>query len=109
MDITVAPDQLSLAIGKRGQNVRLTTKLLDWKVNIRSEAEDNTAFQEQLEGAIKTLSENINIGAESAKLLVNNGYLTVEGIKAAELSDITKIEGISEEDVAKIKTLKEQN
>ncbi len=109
LDITVAPDQLSLAIGKRGQNVRLTTKLLDWKVNIRSEAEDNTAFQEQLEGAIKTLSENINIGAESAKLLVNNGYLTVEGIKAAELSDITKIEGISEEDVAKIKTLKEQN
>jgi N utilization substance protein A len=106
LNITVAPDQLSLAIGKKGQNVRLTTKLIEWKVNIWSEEESNAAFQVQINDTIKTLSEVINISEKSAKLLVGNGYLTLDGIKAADLSDITKIKEISEEDIEKIKELK---
>ncbi len=109
LNITVEPEQLSLAIGKRGQNVRLTTKLLDWKVNIMSEEETKAAFQEQIDTAVKTLSEAMSISPESARLLVSNGYLTVDGLKAAELSDIAKIEGMPEEDIAKIKDIRDKD
>ncbi len=105
LNIKVAPDQLSLAIGKRGQNVRLTTKLLDWKINIVGEEDHHAAFEEQLDLTIKTLSESTGISAESAKILINNGYLTIEGVKAADIADISKIEGLSEEDIGKIKEL----
>ncbi len=109
LNITVEPEQLSLAIGKRGQNVRLTTKLLDWKVNIMSEEETKAAFQEQIDTAVKTLSEAMSISPESARLLVSNGYLTVDGLRAAELSDIAKIEGMPEEDIAKIKDIRNKD
>ncbi|HPO90391.1 MAG TPA: transcription termination/antitermination protein NusA, partial [Victivallales bacterium] len=109
LNITVSPEQLSLAIGKRGQNVRLTTKLLEWKVNIISEEEEKQAFQEQIEKATKILSEQINISQEAARLLVSNGFLTLDGIKAADFADISKIEGLSETDLEKIKQLRTNN
>lgn len=102
LNLTVAPEQLSLAIGKRGQNVRLTTKLLDWRVNIISEEEAQNAFREQIDNTIKTLSETISISAETAGALVKNGYLTIDGLKAADPADIKKIEGITEDDLQKI-------
>lgn len=102
LNITVAPEQLSLAIGKRGQNVRLTTKLLDWRVNIISEEEAQNAFREQIDNAVKTLSETISISTETAGALVKNGYLTIDGLKAADPADIKKIEGITEDDMQKI-------
>jgi len=109
LNITVSPEQLSLAIGKRGQNVRLTTKLLEWKVNIVTEEEEKQAFQEQVEKATKILSEQIDISQEAARLLVNNGFLTLDGIKAADFADISRIEGLSETDLEKIKQLRNNN
>ncbi|OGV57869.1 MAG: transcription termination factor NusA [Lentisphaerae bacterium GWF2_50_93] len=103
IDIKVAPDQLSLAIGKRGQNVRLTSKLLGWKININAETPVvEVTFEEKLGQTIASLSEILKIDAEVAKKLVSGGFLSVEGLKAVDASDISKIPELSEDDAKKV-------
>ena len=80
-------EQLSLAIGKRGQNVRLTAKLLGMKIDIHKD-ESQVTFEEKVERAIESLAAVEGIGAESAQALVNSGFLTLEGILSAEVQDI---------------------
>ncbi len=94
--VTVDPDQLSLAIGKRGQNARLTSKLTGWRVDIQKD-EESMDFEERVAIAVTRLAEIEGIGEEFAEKLVFSGFLTLEGILAAELSDLADIEGISAE------------
>lgn len=99
----VSPDQLSLAIGKRGQNVRLTSKLLNWKVNIAElKEEEKLSFEQKLEQTISSLSEILKIDAAAAEKLVNSGFTTTDGLKAAERSDLLAIDGLTEKDVQTI-------
>ena len=77
--VTVAPDQYSLAIGKRGQNVRLTSKLTGWNVEI-TKAMALASFEDQKAEAIKTLADTFSISTAMATQLANAGFLTVEGI-----------------------------
>jgi N utilization substance protein A len=103
INIKVAPDQLSLAIGKRGQNVRLTSKLIGWKININSdEPVVEVSFEEKLGQTIISLSETLKLDKAIAEKLVSGGFLTVESLKSVEVSDLSKIEGLSEEDVQKV-------
>ena len=88
-------EQLSLAIGKRGQNVRLTAKLLGWKVDIQKD-ETQVTFEEKVAKAVTTLAVIDGVTAEDAQLLVNAGFLTVEGILAAEVSDLVDATGCEE-------------
>ncbi len=94
--VTVEPDQLSLAIGKRGQNARLTSKLTGWRVDIQKD-EESMGFEERVAAAVTKLAAIDGIGAELAEKLVFSGFLTLEGILAAEHSDLEAIEGISAE------------
>lgn len=89
-------EQLSLAIGKRGQNVRLTAKLLGWKVNIEKD-EAEVSFEEKVAKAVEDLAAVEGISGEDATTLVNSGFLTVEGILAAQTSDIAETTGFDEE------------
>jgi len=91
-------DQLSLAIGKRGQNVRLTAKLLSMKVDIQKD-EQEADFEKQLAEAVEALAALEGIGPENAQVLVTSGFLTVDGILAAEVADIAETTGL-EPDVA---------
>ena len=77
--VTVAPDQYSLAIGKRGQNVRLTSKLTGWNVEI-TKAMALASFEDQKAEAIKTLADTFSISTAVATQLADAGFLTVEGI-----------------------------
>ena len=77
--VTVAPDQYSLAIGKRGQNVRLTSKLTGWNVEI-TKAMALASFEDQKAEAIKTLADTFSISTAMATQLADAGFLTVEGI-----------------------------
>ena len=77
--VTVAPDQYSLAIGKRGQNVRLTSKLTGWNVEI-TKSMALASFEDQKAEAIKTLADTFSISTAMATQLANAGFLTVEGI-----------------------------
>ena len=93
--ITVPSDQLSVAIGKKGQNARLTSKITGWKIDIHKDALDVT-FEEKVTAAVAGLAGIPGIGAALAEKLVHAGFLTVEGILAAEVSDLHEIEGFDE-------------
>ncbi len=94
--VIVASDQLSLAIGKKGQNARLTAKITSWKVDIqRDEAE--ISFEDKVARAVADLAKIEGVGPERAGKLVHAGFLTVEGILAAELTDLETIEGFDAE------------
>ncbi|MBR6022043.1 MAG: transcription termination/antitermination protein NusA [Kiritimatiellae bacterium] len=99
--IVVDPEQLSLAIGKKGQNARLTAKLTGWKIDIKRQEPDRT-FEEQVAAATAELAAVKGIGAKNAKLLVSNGFLTVEGIATADLADLADIEGFDAETAATV-------
>jgi N utilization substance protein A len=85
--VTADADQLSLAIGKRGQNVRLTAKLLGWKVDIQRE-EGDISFEEKMSRAIDRLAQIPGIGKVNAEKLVRAGFLNIEGILAADVAAI---------------------
>jgi N utilization substance protein A len=99
--VTVDPDQLSLAIGKRGQNARLTSKLTGWRVDIQKD-EESMDFEERVAIAVTRLALIDGIDDEMAEKLVFSGFLTIEGILAAELADLEAIEGISAEQAVAI-------
>ncbi|MDD4016970.1 MAG: transcription termination factor NusA [Kiritimatiellae bacterium] len=99
--VTVAPDQLSLAIGKRGQNVRLTSKITGWRVDIQKSGEVVT-FEEQRETAIAELAEVLELSEETAATLVENGFLTTDGIIEAEIPYLQEVTGLDEATVRKI-------
>ena len=92
--ITVDPDQLSLAIGRHGQNVRLTAKLTGWRVNIKKN--ETETFETQVTHAIEHLAAVEGISREEADVLVKNGFLTAEGILAAEIPYIQEVTGFDE-------------
>ncbi|MFO7535859.1 MAG: transcription termination factor NusA [Kiritimatiellia bacterium] len=85
--VTADTDQLSLAIGKRGQNVRLTAKLTGWKVDIQRE-EGDISFEEKMARAIERLAQIPGIGKVNAEKLVRAGFLNIEGILAADVAAI---------------------
>jgi N utilization substance protein A len=94
--VTVDADQLSLAIGKRGQNARLTSKLIGWRVDIQKD-EEAMNFEERVAAAVHTLAAVEGIGEEWAEKLVYAGFLSVEGVMAADLSDLEEIEDVTPE------------
>jgi transcription termination/antitermination protein NusA len=94
--VTVDADQLSLAIGKRGQNARLTSKLIGWRVDIQKD-EEAMNFEERVAAAVSGLVAVEGIGEAWAEKLVYAGFLTVEGIMAADLSDLEEIEDVTPE------------
>ncbi len=100
--IIVEPDQLSLAIGKRGQNARLTSKLTGWKVDIEADATATMGFEDQMAHAIQAIAAIEGIDKVTADLLVKHGFATVEGILDASAEDIAEIPDITPEKAAAI-------
>lgn len=94
--VVVDADQLSLAIGKKGQNVRLTAKLIGWKIDIQKD-EGDISFEEKVAKAVDGLAMVKGISREQAEILVKAGFLTVEGILAAEEKDLAETTGLDVE------------
>lgn len=92
VSVIVDADQLSLAIGKKGQNARLTAKLTGWRIDIQRQPEDTT-FEEKVRKAVDTLAAIEAIGPQRAEALVQAGFLTVEGLLAADIADLAAVEG----------------
>ncbi len=92
MDVVVADDQLSLAIGRKGQNVRLVAKLTGWKIDVRSEhAEESVSSEEGTSlTSIDELDESL------AEILMEAGYRTIEDLAKAKEEDLLEFEGIDE-------------
>ncbi|HEX7860598.1 MAG TPA: transcription termination factor NusA [Verrucomicrobiae bacterium] len=95
--VLVAPDQLSLAIGKRGQNARLTSKLTGWHVDIEPEAtQAGMGFEEKVAQAVDAIAGIPGLTREQADVLVHRGFLTLEDLLQAEHSDLSEIPEIGE-------------
>jgi N utilization substance protein A len=92
--IIVDADQLSLAIGKKGQNARLTSKLTGWNIEIeKEETAADIGFEEKVKRAIEKLAAVPGIEREVAETLVKSGFHSLEGLMAVELNDLKDILG----------------
>jgi N utilization substance protein A len=100
MEVIVSEDQLSLAIGKRGQNVRLASKLVGWNLDIKSETEKKAEVEAEMERmavASQELASLPGVESEIGNLLLEAGFRAVEEVSLASMEDLTSIEGIDEE------------
>jgi transcription termination/antitermination protein NusA len=97
--IITSEDQLSLAIGKRGQNARLTSKLTGWQVDIEAEHIVTKGFEEKRAEAIEALVAIPGITREQAELLANNGLRSLEELLQADESDLAGIPEIGDQSV----------
>jgi len=100
--ISVDEDQLSLAIGKKGQNARLTSRLTGWEINIEKEAPSTTAVEQKVAHAAQTLATSLPITEEQAMTLVKTGFTNLEGLRDAEMQDLVEILGVDEEKAREI-------
>src|SRR5688572_18828480 len=96
LKILVSEDQLSLAIGKRGQNARLTSKLTGWHVDIEPEAVLTMGFEEKVAQAVRALAAVPGLTREQADVLVHRGFLSLEDLMQAEHTDLADIPEIGE-------------
>jgi len=104
--IMVAEDQLSLAIGKRGQNARLTSKLTGWQIDIEPETVVIFGFEEKVAQAVQTIGAIPGLTPEVASVLVHAGFSTLEALFSAELSDLEQIDQLKEQALALMEALK---
>ena len=101
--VYVTPDQSRLAFGKKAQNVRLSSKLIGWNINIQIiEPQKEETMEDKIRKAAANLAEHADISEDTALKLVNNGYVSLEGIISAGQDEILAIENIDAEDVSKI-------
>ncbi|MEZ6118180.1 MAG: transcription termination/antitermination protein NusA [Pirellulaceae bacterium] len=96
--VLVREDQLSLAIGRRGQNVRLASKLCGWDIEIMTQEE----LQEQIENAVVGFSALEGMTDELAEMLVGEGFLSYDDLSVIEPDDLMRMGGIAEEQVDRI-------
>uniref|UniRef100_A0A7V4XS16 Transcription termination/antitermination protein NusA n=1 Tax=Acidobacterium capsulatum TaxID=33075 RepID=A0A7V4XS16_9BACT len=107
LEVIVDDTQLSLAIGKKGQNVRLAAKLLGWKIDIKSEEEKRQEVEQQMggfaQGATATAIEEVNeLGESIIQKLVTAGITTVESLADMTPEQLEEIPGIGEKTLEKI-------
>ena len=96
--VLVREDQLSLAIGRRGQNVRLGSKLVGWDIEIMTQDE----LQDQIENAVAGFSSLDGMTTDVAEMLVGEGYLSYDDLSVIEPEDLMRMGEFSEEEVDKI-------
>ena len=106
--ILVSEDQLSLAIGKRGQNARLTSKLTGWQVDIEPEHLATLGFEEKVAQAIKAVASIPGITQEQADVLVHRGFLSLEALLQAEANDLAEFPEIGEQASAIIEAVRSE-
>ncbi|MBF0373728.1 MAG: transcription termination/antitermination protein NusA [Alphaproteobacteria bacterium] len=99
IEVVVPDDQLSLAIGRRGQNVRLASQLTGWDIDILTEAEESERRTEEFRTRSNLFIEALDVDDVIAHLLVTEGFTTVEEVAFVPLEDLGDIEGF-DEDVA---------
>ena len=97
IEVVVPDDQLSLAIGRRGQNVRLASQLTGWDIDIMTEAEESERRQKEFVARTARFIEALDVDETLAQLLASEGFDTVEEIAFVELNDIASIDGLDEQ------------
>ena len=97
MDIAVEEENLAQAIGRNGQNVRLSSELTGWTLNVMSEEDAASKQQQEANTFIETFVEKLDLDQEAAEVLVQEGFTSVEEIAYVPLDEIIAIDGFDEE------------
>ena len=97
IEVVVPDDQLSLAIGRRGQNVRLASQLTGWDIDILTEAEESERRQEEFRERSQMFVDTLDVDEVIGQLLVTEGFTEVEEVAYVPLDELTAIEGFDEE------------
>jgi N utilization substance protein A len=98
MEVIVPDEFLSIAIGKKGQNVRLASKLTGWHLDVKSE----TRYSQAMQTGYDSLVALPGVGVSLADALYESGFYSAEEIASAGLEDLMQIRGIGEEKAAKL-------
>ena len=102
IEVVVPDEQLSLAIGRRGQNVRLASQLTGWDIDIMTEAQESERRQTEFAERTALFMEALDVDEMIAQLLASEGFATVEEVAYVPLEEITYIEGFDEDTAQEI-------
>jgi transcription termination/antitermination protein NusA len=114
IEVVVPDDQLSLAIGRRGQNVRLASHLTGWTIDILTEDEESARRQEEFRTRSQAFIDGLDVDDVIAHLLVTEGFSSLEEVAFVPDDELTRIEGFDEEIASELKAraqayIEEQN
>src|SRR5215469_12559133 len=102
VEVVVPDEQLSLAIGRRGQNVRLASQLTGWQIDIMTESQDSERRQREFAERTQLFQEALDVDEVIAQLLVTEGFASVEDVAYVEADEIAAIEGFDEDTAEEI-------
>jgi transcription termination/antitermination protein NusA len=97
IEVVVPDSQLSLAIGRRGQNVRLASQLTGWDIDILTEQEESERRQADFANSTRVFMEALNVDEVVGQLLASEGFSTVEDLVMVDIRDLAGIEGFDED------------
>ncbi|MCP5411825.1 MAG: transcription termination/antitermination protein NusA [Alphaproteobacteria bacterium] len=97
VEVVVPDEQLSLGIGRRGQNVRLASQLTGWQIDILTEAEESERRQKEFNERTKLFMDSLDVDETVAQLLASEGFATIEDVAYVEMSELSQIEAFDEE------------
>ena len=103
MDVAVSTDQLSQAIGRGGQNVRLASQLTAWELNVMDETQAAEKTEEETQSLVKLFMEDLDVDEEVAVILVQEGFSTIEEIAYVPNSELLQIEEFEEDIVEELR------
>jgi N utilization substance protein A len=103
IEVVVPDEQLSLAIGRRGQNVRLASQLTSWTIDILTEGEESERRQEEFRSRSKMFIDALDVDDVLAHLLVTEGFSSVDELAFVPLEELTDIEGFDEDIAGELK------
>ncbi|HEY1072492.1 transcription termination/antitermination protein NusA, partial [Brevundimonas sp.] len=104
VEVVVPDEQLSLAIGRRGQNVRLASQLTGWQIDIITESQDSERRQKEFAERTSLFQEALDVDETIAQLLVTEGFATVEDLAFVEAYEVAEIEGFDEDTAEELQT-----
>ncbi len=104
VEVVVPDDQLSLAIGRRGQNVRLASQLTGWQIDITTESQESERRQREFAERTQLFQEALDVDEMVAQLLVTEGFAAIEDIAYVDENELASIEGFDEETAIELQT-----
>ena len=102
VEVVVPDEQLSLAIGRRGQNVRLASQLTGWQIDIMTESQESERRQREFTERTALFQEALDVDEVIAQLLVTEGFATVEDVAYVDAAEVASIEGFDEDTAEEI-------
>ncbi|MCX8952047.1 transcription termination factor NusA [Ruegeria sp. NA] len=104
IEVVVPEEQLSLAIGRRGQNVRLASQLTGLDIDIMTEAEESARRQKEFESRTKLFMDSLDLDEFFAQLLVSEGFTNLEEVAYVEIDELLVIDGVDEGTAQELQT-----